>query len=242
MPAPQRAVGVLGRGRRRVEVVVQPGEPEEVALLGARRVVGEHVEEVVEVAERLRAGPWSSLRAARAPGCRWRTGSRTWRVNGRIWSRIGATVSREERLHLAQRRAPAPARPGSASRERRADDSSASSSPRSQRRRGSRRSVDGSSCSVSRIDGLLVGEGAEHRVRGVDELRPSWVSLAAELLAEQRGSCGSTRAMFSRRSASAPLISREVARERLEPAQRRPRAPRRARRGPRRRPASSSCR
>ena len=65
--AAQRALGVLGE-EDRVEVVVQPGEPEEVALLGrAGRVVGEHVEQRVEIGEGACAGSVDSSSAASRP-------------------------------------------------------------------------------------------------------------------------------------------------------------------------------
>ena len=82
------AVGVLDR-EQRAGVVVEPGQPPQVAVLGVARVVAEHVHEVVEHREHVgqvrrgRADP--CLGQVVAAGCRLRTTGRAAITNGRIW-------------------------------------------------------------------------------------------------------------------------------------------------------------
>ncbi len=177
---PQRPAGVLGE-EDRVGVVVEPAEPEQVALLrGPGRVVGERVEQPVELAEALRQ-PLGGLveRLGRLPDVLERLlggareGPDLVAGSGRPCRGTGAGSG------AAPGRAPAPpgaapATPGPSSSESRLLDASA---PRRRPQRPGQLLEGGAD------RGLLVREGAEHVVGGAHEAGQLGVAVA-ELLAE----------------------------------------------------------
>src|SRR4051794_16996068 len=101
-PAQHAAVGVAGR-ERRVDVVAEPREPVEEALIAATRVVHQLVGELAEGAER--AGERRRLLLKRLDG-RWQLASdRQDRVHERLDLGDGQeTAALEERAAVAHRR------------------------------------------------------------------------------------------------------------------------------------------
>ena len=129
-------------------------------------------------------------------------------------SRIGAVGSRQERAGATAARA----RSACAAGISRLDAGPRTSAKLVAARRaptGSRAASTGSSCSVSRI---AASWSAKPPSTAFEESTnsASRVSLRAELLADELLKLVIARAMFSRRSASASPISRQVAAERLE--------------------------
>ncbi len=93
--APDRPAGV-GQIEARVDVVVEPGQVEEEALAAALWLVGELLRKLLRAPSEL-PKPLTDVSRSDDPSLRWVSTGRTWRVKGRIWSRIGAVVCLKKR-------------------------------------------------------------------------------------------------------------------------------------------------
>src|SRR5919106_3630077 len=178
--AAHRAQRVLAE-EQRVGVVVQPGEPEQVTLLGgAGRVVGECVGELVELAEPVaERGGEVAERPGSLLGVPHRAADRTGEGPDLVAQR-GDRVA-QERARLAKRRTELPGGRDQVARGR-AEHLGELLAARQCRAGSAQGAGQLRERRPDRV--LLIGEGAQYAVGGLDELREAGVA-AAELLRDQ---------------------------------------------------------